>query len=317
MSRPIALLMALFALLTGLPAASAAGRGPLVVAPFEVTAVDAEHGQAATAVLVMYLRDAGVDVRDRPAGTPPPTTDAEIRQAAVAAGVPQYVRGHLTALGNKAIVSVQLFDAAAPAPLWSGRLTANTPEDLETCLGRLARSLAAGEAVTENQDIHSVTEAEEDNLRRKRANHYFGVKIGGFSPVTGDDTDISPQLGFVWTYDTRNLLFDVAGEFYGIGSGMEGFGLSLGAYYPFLDKDFSPYLGGGLGLAGMDTAQVDEYGDSTSKTSGGLTGFVGLGAIIGRTSTVAVRADVRYMLTMVDTGSSNLQGLVWTLGLNF
>jgi hypothetical protein len=136
MSRPLALLLVLFASLTGLPPAAAAGRGPMVVAPFEVTAVDAEHGQAATAVLVMYLRDARVDVRDLPAGTPPPTSDAAIRQAAIAAGVPQFVRGQLTALGNKAIVSVQLFDAAGPAPVWTGRLTANTPEDLETCLGR-------------------------------------------------------------------------------------------------------------------------------------------------------------------------------------
>jgi len=315
MSRSLVLLMAALVLLTGLSAASAAGRGPLLVAPFEVTAIDAEHGQAATAVLVMYLREAGVDVRDLPASAPPPTTSAEMRQAAVAAGVPQFVRGHLTALGNKAIVSVELFDAAVPAPVWTGRLTANTPEDLETCLGRLARSLATGAAVSENSDINSVTQAEEANLRRKRANNYFGVKIGGFSPVTGDDTDISPQLGFVWTYDTRNLLFDVAGEFYGVGSGVDGLGLSLGVYYPFLDTDFSPFLGGGLGLAGMETR--DESDDGPSEMQGGLTGFVGLGAIAGRTSTVAVRADVRYMITMIDAGSSKLQGFVWTLGLNF
>lgn len=307
----------LLVMLAWLPAALAASRGPVVVAPFEVTAIDAEHGQAATSVLIMYLRDAKLDVRELPAGMPPPTNDLEARQAATALSVPQYVRGHLTALGNKAIVAVELYDVEAPAPLWTGRLTANSPEDLETCLHRLALALAEGDTLAESQDIYSVTESEEANLRRKRANHYFGVKIGGFSPVTGDDTEISPQLGFVWTYDTRNLIFDVAGEIYGLGSGLGGFGVTLGAYYPLLEKDFSPYLGGGLGLAGMEQPHTDEYGDGDSGSDGGLTGFFGVGAIVGRTSTVAVRADLRYMLTMVDAGSSKLQGLVWTLGLNF
>ncbi len=307
----------LLVMLAWLPAAFAANRGPVVLMPFEVTAIDAEHGQAATSVLIMYLRDAKLDVRELPAAMPPPTTDQEARQAATAMGVPQYVRGHLTALGSKAIIAIELYDVAAPAPLWTGRLTANSPEDLETCLNRLALALAEGDTVSENQDIYSVTESEEANLRRKRANHYFGVKIGGFNPVTGDETDISPQLGFVWTYDMRNLMFDVAGEFYGLGSGVGGFGVTLGAYYPLLAKDISPYVGGGLGLAGLESTRQDRYGDESSDTSGGLTGFGGVGVIAGRTSSVAVRADVRYMLTMADAGSSKLQGFVWTLGLNF
>lgn len=311
-------LFVLLATLAGFPSALAGARGPAIVLPFEVTAIDAEHGQAATSVLIMYLRDAKFEVRDLPAGAPPPANDAEVRQAATALGVQQYVRGHLTALGNKAIIAVELHDVAAPTPpLWTGRLTANSPEDLETCLDRLAQSLVAGDRVSENTDIHLVTEREEANLRRKQANHYFGVKIGGFSPVTGPDTGISPQLGFVWTYDTRNLLFDVAAEFYGVGSGLDGIGVTLGAYYPLMDKDTTPYFGGGLGLAGMESQHVDEYGYEDSTLNGGLTGFVGAGAIVGRTSTVAVRADVRYMLTMADAGSSKLQGVVWTLGLNF
>jgi len=346
MSRSLVLLMAALVLLTGLSACSAAGRGPLLVAPFEVTgknvrvildrqpggqrlrAIDAEHGQAATAVLVMYLREAGVDVRDWPASAPPPTTHAEMRQAAFAAGERWFLRGHLTTIGDKTItVSVELFDAnytvtmpggEVPKRVWDADVAAgNTPEDLETCLGDLAQSLATWLAVKYNPDIL----AQEAKLRRRRDDYYhdylFGVKIGGFSPVTGDDTDISPQFGFVWTLDTRNLFFDVAGEFYGVGSGVDGLGLSLGVNYAFLDTDFSPFLGGGLGLAGMETVRRDESDDGPSGTQGGLTGFVGLGAIAGRTRRVAVRADVRYMITMIDAGSSKLQGFVWTLGLNF
>ncbi len=305
----------LLVLLAGVSSANAA-RGPLIVVPFEVTAIDAEHGAAATSVLTMYLRDAKIDVRDLPKA-PPPTTEPEMKQAAIAAGVPQYVRGHLTALGNRAIIAVELFDLSVPAPLWTGRLTANTPEDLETCLNRLARSLADGESVMANQDIYTVTESEEANLRRKRANNYFGVKIGGFSPVTGDNKDLSATLGAVWTYDTRNLMFDASLDFYGIGSGVGGFGGNIGAYYPFFDKDFTPYVGGGLGLAMMESTHKDQSGYEESSADGGLTGFADVGAIVGRTSTVAVRADLRYMLTMADAGSSKLQGVVWTLGLNF
>ena len=98
-----------------------------------------------------------------------------------------------------------------------------------------------------------------------------------------------PGLGAFWLYDTRELLAEVTIDYHGQEDD-HVFALGLGAYYPFLRGNATPYLGGGLRYAWSQFGHVE--------TSRGLQARAALGLLFGRLSTVQLRAELGYFVNL-------------------
>ena len=234
----IRLIAALFALIAAVPALAAER---VLVLPFESTSVAPELANTATELMIIFLRDRGLQV------TSPPEKPADAEAAARAAGATHVVEGRMTRIGTKALVFAEMRPVGAAQAVWVGRLTASRPEDLESVIARMARGIDTGESVQEAVDIHTVTETEEQRLRRRKANHYFGVSLGGFVPV--QEEGIASGLGLFWLYDVRNMMFELElqGSF---SDDYDRTSVGISAYYPFSEGDITPYIGGGLQYSG-------------------------------------------------------------------
>lgn len=295
-----------FALLFTLPAGAAQR---VLVLPFESTSVDPELTRTATDLMVIFLKDRGLEttaVAERPAD---PDAAAQAAQAS------HIVQGRITRVGMKALVFAEMRKVGSAQASWTGRLTAARPEDLESVMARMARGIDTGESVQEAVDIHTVTENEANALKRKKANHYFGLNLGGFAALNADE--VFTGLGVFWLYDVRTLMFEVdLRTAFGDSGGRMGVGIS--GYYPFSEDDFTPYVGGGLEYGFMTLEGEDDvYGDYNEQSESGLSAGAGVGVLFGRTSTVALRADVRYLVSFYEVGDARPHGAAFSLGLGF
>jgi hypothetical protein len=103
-------------------------------------------------------------------------------------------------------------------------------------------------------------------------------------------------LGVVWHYDARSFMADSALDFqwsqmldvqYG-GRRDWLVAFSLGAYYPFLRGDITPYLGGAL---------IYEWGSTGAESGGsGLALRPAAGLVVGRLAEVKLRVDAGYQV---------------------
>ena len=297
------------------PGLAAATTGAVTVTPLVGTGVHADLANGATRLLVLALRDKGLTV-------------TELEPGAAPAAITQQVRGSIVTIGRKAIVEIEHTDVNG-ASLWRGRLTAATPEDLDKVLSRLADGLANRSSVQENQDIYSVTDAEARALAREEANSSFGLRIGGVSMLR-DDTEFLPGGGVSWLYDMRSFMIDTTLELQGIGVDREGFGgLWLTGLFPFSEKDFSPYAGVGLGVIGYErqsqcAAEGDFLGDECPNDydydadGGAGLGFQGtVGVILGRTRSVNLRAEARYVYGAFEVKGEAVHGLGFGIAAGF
>lgn len=313
--RLIGLLMGASVLVCG-----SAFAAEIAVAPAIGVSVHPELKASANQLLIMALRDRKVDAELI-------SGEGELDAAARKIGAAHIAQLRITRVGRKAIIQAELRKVGDAKVQWSGRLTAQTPDDLDTVTARLARGLIEGGPVEDNATIHDVTAQEQRRLRRKRANSYFGATING-QLLLDDDTAFSPGLGLFWLYDNRDLLLDLTLTIYTDNSGgaESGGGVNIGVWYPLLDEDITPYIGGGLGYTGVARsasdnqadAEAEEYYHYEKQESGsGISAFVGGGVLLGRTSSVALRADLRYVISTYDVGGQPVHGPEFAFGLGF
>ena len=282
----------------------------LLVFPFEGVDLPEATRIGAAQAFAMYLTEQDYQVFPVPADVRPGTSLDVARQVASQSGADVYVLGYVTRLGETSIVQVRGYALAGDTPVYADHLTVGRAEDMEPALRRMARAFATGTKAASNRDIYSVTEKEERELRRERATKYFGVRLGGLSFAAGGPDELLTGAGIYGLYDARFALFDLSASVFG-GGGSGYFAIDLGAYYPLTDSAVTPYLGGGLSLSSL----APESGDS----DGGLGVFGAGGVILARTSSVNVRADVRYLLNTYETGEQPElgHGLLFAAGLNF
>jgi len=244
-------------------------------------------------------------------------------KTAESVGATHYIEGRVTRLGGRAIVQVSRFAIGQKAPEYTDRMTAGSPSDLETVIQRLARSLVTGERALANEDIRTVSEREQSPLRRRIANHYVGVSLGG--AVLGlDTTEFLPGMGFNWLFDNREVLFGADFRGFGLGSTNQGyFELAIGGYYPLSQKSTTAYVGGGLALSGASLEQgynehSDEYYEEYDrKDDVGLSIFAATGLLIGRTSTVSLRPEVGYSVGTYHVAGQLVHGPRFGITLGF
>jgi len=140
----------------------------------------------------------------------------------------------------------------------------------------------------------------------------------GFTMLNNPGPRFQPGLEIFWSYDSRNIFFQIDGSFnfysdsedytytsyysdekttISVDETLVNISLGLSAYYPFLDGSSTPFLGGGVSFTSTVTSyDTDSYyydePDGDSKT--GLWVRLGGGYLFNRTSTVTFRIRAEY-----------------------
>jgi hypothetical protein len=219
-------------------------------------------------------------------GEEPTAVDAARLGAAVGAELTIVLR--LTHFGSSALLRLTAYaTGTAQVAYWDSILITGGPDELDVAIQRLVHGMQTGKPVRESAELETVTSKETMNLNRREANKTFGVRISELAPfnAAGNNFDTLTAGGLVWLYDARSWMADLAVD---IGGGAEGrffMDAAIGAYYPLLREDFTPYLGGQVRWASM---QLGGQGAS------GLVLQPTLGLLLGRLSSVQVRAEVGY-----------------------
>lgn len=310
------ILLVVSALMLLLPAVARAERVALL--PASGTNLHEGYLQAAQDVARGHLEAAGYEVvtLDGPNGTREPG-GSESSAAARSAGAHYAVVVHVTRLANTAKVKLTAYDAATGQVVYRDQLTAGTPDDIDPVLERLAQGMATGRPAEDTADIHTVTQKEEDPLRKRMATNVRGVRIGVVAPLgrPGGDEDAIPGLGIFWLYDVRTFLADVSIDFH-TKDGESDFTIGLGSYYPLSEENTAPYIGGGLRYGAAD------YGGALAEGASGVSVHLSAGVLIGRLSSVQLRGQLDYFLNLFSErdmagAGTRSNGLMASFGIGF
>lgn len=262
-------------------AAALAAPGTWAVARVEGVNVNAGHLAAAQQILQGHLESLGQPFVELTPGDTGPA-------AAAPAGVTAELRCKLTRIGRKVKVSMRLQPREGPPRAVT--LDAGSPEDLDPVLLRLARNLVLGDPIADPR-VGEVTDREGEVSTRKAAASYVGVTIAGTFGSAGGSGEALGGLGVYWLYDARSFLADIQAGFgvpQGSSRGGGWTGVTLAALRPFGDRDVTPFVGGGLGFVHLDL---------DGRAGNGVEIFADAGVLLGRTSSVHFRADLKPFVT--------------------
>ena len=223
-----------------------------------------------------------------PSGEEPTAAEAAKLGASVGAELSIVLR--LTHFGNSARLRLTAYSTgSAQVVYWDSILIAGGPDELDVAIQRLVHGMQTGKPVRESAELDTVTDKETMALNRREANKSFGVRLTELLPfnTAGQNFEAVTAGGLFWMYDARSWMADIAID---IGGGAQGrffTDAAIGAYYPFLREDFTPYVGGQFRWAEMNLG-----GNGAS----GLVIQPTVGILLGRLSSVQIRAEVGYFI---------------------
>lgn len=213
-----------------------------------------------------------------------------------------FIIGDMNRVGETVIISVTMYSTVEGTMVWTDRLKASTPDDIDPILQKIARSIGTMEKAAGDGDIYSVTNYQSQQLKQVRATSAFGISLGGAMFFSGakDDDPFSGGGGVFWTYDAREFLYDIDAKLYFLGDSylIQG---SLNAYHPFFAENNTPFLGGGIGIGHSSyklETTTDEWGNSNNRFSdgSGIIFYIGGGYMFGRSSNVGMRIHAKYFI---------------------
>jgi hypothetical protein len=243
------------------------------------------------------------------------------------------VYGSLSRLGRKILVRLTALRVGESTPGFTDQLTASTEEDLDTVMRRFAGAIAAGQPDAGRATVESVLddEAREPRLRASRSG--LGFRAGFLFPAGKSYTgaDRMTNLHFVYKYERPTFLIETTtalGLTFGEGN-VEWTILDLAAARVFQQRDFSAYLGAGVGVHSVrlqrdEPHTVDGYGGTShtymetseeSATAPSLdlvTGMLGM-----RTFDFEIIVELRYHHVFEDfgkVGANGAHGFLLTIG---
>jgi hypothetical protein len=275
----------------------------------ETVNVSADTTRAVALLLEQNLTEAGVTVLRG-------SSDART-SAFFAKGADGVVRYSIVGMGATTKVSVQLLDEDGRAQSAFG-LSSSTQDDLDTVCSRLARSLVSGTAPREGEDIYGVTKQEQAPLRQKKSNTYYGFKILGITSLTSELTraPLKFGVGAFALYDPRYFFAELFAHISG-GSqdDFQEFSTEVGVagYYPFTKTAVCPYAGLGVALA----TRTANWSGRSNNLDGGLSVAASIGLLLGRTSDVTLRTELRYFVDTFDVDKEFSSGLMYFAAIGF
>jgi TolB-like protein len=226
-------------------------------------------------------------------------------------GAAKVVFGSLNKLGEKIIFQYGLVDVPSGTTVLTDDLSALRVEDLDQVTKRIATSIVKQIPVHKTVEVGDVTEQESLEPSTRKASSSWGIGFGYLYPQKGYDDD---QRIFVFDfrslYEMRHVAIDAL---LGI---RQGAALNIGVLYLPSRKDFSPYVGAGLGFHAVSHERVHDdpyYGDyQEDETSDGVELLIKGGLLALRTYDFRVVATVEYSIAFNDYDDS---GIVVTIGM--
>lgn len=204
-----------------------------------------------------------------------------------------YLLGTLTRLGETVVVRISLYETLSRNVVWSDRLKASSPEDLDPIMQRIGTNLGTENTASANADIYGVTKYESKELKKINPNMYFGAALSGFVPFN-KITD-EPVAGFcgAWSYDARTIILDIRGSYY-FNRVIDIYGVTFDVLYPLSKESKTFFVNGGLAIGGTTlsyktSSSTNNYSYTVSNTSGGFLLNTGGGYIFNRTSAAQLR----------------------------
>ncbi|MBI9073365.1 MAG: hypothetical protein JEY94_17315 [Melioribacteraceae bacterium] len=145
-------------------------------------------------------------------------------------------------LGKKIIVQFTLIDINKKSIILDESINVSSIEDFDTVMKRIALSVATKKTIEETAQVGLITKNESNKSFLRGSRKYYGFSFGYFKPVSGFD-DMEKSF---------NLEFETGAELETVAYGLKmfvrkGFGASVFMSYLFSNKDFCPFVGGGIG----------------------------------------------------------------------
>lgn len=311
-----------------------------LVLPFRSFGVSDTTTLVSRELLVGDLKDLGVEIVLADSGQPPLPAGAEgcddpgcAAELARQHGAARVIYGSLGRLGDKIIARLNVLDVGEAAPHYRDQLTATYVEDLDRVMRRFAEGIASGQPNSERASIESVTQAETLTPARRASRTGFGIRSGFLFPTAGSfgGADRLTDLRGVFRYELHDYQIETS-TMLGFTWGESNFDwtiFDLHASRIFGMRDFSTYLGAGVGVHSVTVAQrkTEVYNspyypsyayESVSKqteTAPTLDLVAGLLAL--RTYDFQVVAELRYHYVFDnfdDVGGGGAQGVMLTIG---
>ncbi len=278
---------------------------------FEVINMNKGYQYATSRLLKSYLLDNKKYDLLLPAKTDSNYTEtlATTKENAKKAGANAYLIGELNRIGETVIVRLSLYNTASDTLIWTDKMKADNPDDLDPIMERLAGSFGEkNTTAADNQNIYTITEQDSRALKKIESNYYYGLSIGSILDFSSINGQFSSGLGFSAMYDTRKMLIDLTAQGYW-GDRLDYYLASIEAYYAFKDKKTTPFIGGGFAYsrtnADLET-NYSNYSDYSDGTGTGLLALVGGGYLFNRTGNVNLRLSANAVIGLYDvTVSSN------------
>jgi hypothetical protein len=150
---------------------------------------------------------------------------------------------------------------------------------------------------------------------RESAERSFGLRLGAVTALSSaaSGTKTAPGGGAYFLFDMPGLLLDVSADVFA-GEGARLVGAGFGAYFPMIDDETTPYLGGGMKLGWSRFGGDGAFG---------LLPFGAVGLLIGRSWTPQVRIELAYFVATATErrgpgfASRHANGPIMTFGIAF
>jgi hypothetical protein len=235
-------------------------------------------------------------------------------------GYGKAIVGSLTQLGFKIIVRVQLVDTESGDVIFTEQGTADTEEDLDMVLARLAKSVTSEKKFEETAEVGMITENETLDEKRRESYSSKGLRVGFIWPIDdsfGNMVDRLIAVDFAYQYELPDFfLMGRSGLRWGDGALDVCFlDAKIGRY---LNRgDFTPFINGGLGvhyirgkgLIKREHHEGDYYTEVTWEDgSYGLVLLGGAGFTAFRTYDFQFQIDVDYFIMLDKINEDEVNG---------
>lgn len=225
-------------------------------------------------------------------------TPAAAAQIGASLGAELAVVVRLTHFGSSARLRLTAYaTGTGQVVYWDSILINGGPDELDVAIQRLVNGMKTGKPVRDSAELETVTDKETQALNRREANKSFGLRITSLLPFNAQDGKFEAVTagGLFWLYDARSWMADVAVDIGGGANGRFFADAALGAYYPLLREDFTPYVGGQIRWAEMSLG---------GSGAGGLTLQPTVGILLGRLSSVQIRVEGGYFFNTFGEASA-------------
>lgn len=222
------------------------------------------------------------------------------------------VIGKLAKLGDKLLVSLSLLDIHTNRVEFTDRLKSDSVEDLDIVLERAALGISEKKPFRETIAVEQITEAETKEFRTRKPLTVLGIRTGYFFPLGNSFGKVKRgmyTLDCAIHHETAKFIAEASAGF-STAAGASDLHIGLLVYRLLSQKDFTPYLGGGLGVHKFS------FEDNGLRDGDGFGLSLGGGVIGFRTYDFRIVFSSKYTIIIpMDNDISVQQGFTLTFGL--